>query len=245
MLVYLYIFIQFYKTPLENLAYLNVELLPEKIANSLRKAIVEGQLLPGTRLVESDLTQRFNVSRIPLREAFRVLEGEGLINIVPHRGAIVSRLRDEELVELFKVRALFEIFAVKYLAENPSPALFKKLDSIINQMRKVVSSADVSTYYGLAAEFHETLISGANNYVLAHLYGQIKGKLNRYQAALSRLPDSPRKSIAEHKKIVKFIKSGEKDLASKATQEHIEDLINRYLSSRVESGADDRAEKME
>jgi DNA-binding GntR family transcriptional regulator len=220
------------KLMFQKLTLLNVELLPEKIANTLRKAIVEGHLAPGTRLVEADLSQQFHVSRIPLREAFRVLEGEGLINIVPHRGAIVSQLRDEELVELFKVRALFEVFAVEHLTENPNPAILKKLDSIIGQMRLVIASGDVSTYYGLASEFHETLVSGANNFVLAHQYEQIKGKLNRYQAALSRLPESPKKSLAEHSKIVKHIKSGNKDLASISAKEHIDDLINRYLNSR-------------
>ena len=217
----------------QKLTLLNVELLPEKIANTLRKAIVEGHLAPGRRLVEADLSQQFHVSRIPLREAFRVLEGEGLINIVPHRGAIVSQLRDEELVELFKVRALFEVFAVEHLTENPNPAILKKLDSIIGQMRFVIASGDVSSYYALASEFHETLVSGANNFVLVHQYEQIKGKLNRYQAALSRLPESPKKSLAEHSKIVKHIKSGNKDLASISAREHIDDLINRYLNSRT------------
>jgi DNA-binding GntR family transcriptional regulator len=218
---------------LENFNFVNVELLPEKIANALRSAIVEGSLAPGTRLVETELTHQFNVSRIPLREAFRVLEGEGLINIIPHRGAVVSLLRDDEIVELFKVRALFESFAVECLTENPDAEVFKKLETIIAQMRLAVSSEDVSSYYSLAAEFHAALIAEARNTVLTNQYGQIKGKLSRYQAALSRLPDSPKKSIAEHSKIVRYIKAGDKALAAQATKQHIEDLINRYLNSRI------------
>lgn len=228
--VYLY---TIYKAMFKKLTLLNVELLPEKIANTLRKAIVEGNLAPGTKLVETDLTQQFQVSRIPLREAFRVLEGEGLINIVAHRGAIVSQLRDEELIELFRVRSLFEVFAVECLSKNPTPVILMKLDGIIFQMRSVIASGNLSTYYALASEFHETLVAGANNFVLTNQYAQIKAKLNRYQAALSRLPESPKKSLSEHSKIIKHIKSGNTELASEATKEYINDLIKRYLNSLI------------
>jgi len=228
---------------LENFNFVNVELLPEKIANALRVAIVEGSLLPGTRLVETDLTNQFNVSRIPLREAFRVLEGEGLINIVPHKGAVVSLLRDDELVELFKVRALFESFAVECLTDNPNPQTFKKLEGIIAQMRLAVGDEDISSYYRLAAEFHSALVAGANNTVLTNQYDQIKCKLSRYQAALSRLPDSPKKSIAEHSKIVRYIKSGDKELAAQATKQHIDDLINRFLFSQSKDAETNFSEK--
>jgi DNA-binding GntR family transcriptional regulator len=217
---------------LNNISFIKQGLLPDQIADVMREAIIKGVLLPGARLVENDLSKQLGVSRIPLREAFRVLEGEGLVTISPHKGAMVSELKDEELLELFTVRALFESYAAQYLADIRGASVVPYLESIIQQMKSAIGIGDIQTYCGLAADFHEALITGCKNSILIRQYEQIKVKLHRYQAALSRLSDSPQQSIFEHQKIVTFIKSGDKAQAAKATKEHIDALIIRFLDSK-------------
>ena len=213
---------------LANLELKTVELLPERIAGIIRKAIVKGELPPGTRLVEAALVKQLGVSRVPLREAFRVLEGEGLVTIHPHRGTIISELSDVELKDLFAVRALFEGYAAQTLAEYHNEEVIRGLERMIVEMKGAVSSQQFDTYYGLAGSFHEMMIGGCGNSILIRQYDQIKRQLHRYQAVMSGLPESPKKSIAEHSKIIKAIRAGDGHAAAEAAQKHIQDLVKRY-----------------
>ena len=213
---------------LTNLELKVVELLPERIAGIIRKAIVKGELLPGTRLIEAALVKQLGVSRVPLREAFRMLEGEGLVTIHPHRGTIISELSNTELVELFSVRAIFEAYAAQTLAEHGNDEVVLDLENIIIEMKIAVDNNKLDLYYRLAGQFHEILVNGCGNSILTRQYDQIKRQLHRYQAAMSGLPESPKKSIAEHRKIVKAIRAGEGQAAAEAARVHIQDLIKRY-----------------
>ena len=205
-----------------------VELLPERVAATIRKAIVDGSLPPGTRLVEAALVKQLGVSRVPLREAFRVLEGEGLVTIHPHRGTSISEISDAEMLELFAVRAIFEGYAAEILAGKPNEEVVARLERIIDGMKASVSGQRLENYYSLAGEFHEVLVEGCGNSILVRQYDQIKRQLRRYQAAMSRLPDSAEQSIVEHGAIVRAIRARDGQAAAQAARAHIEDLIHRY-----------------
>lgn len=203
-------------------------LLPERLAAALRKAIVEGSIAPGTRLVEKELAERFNVSRVPLREAFRVLEGEGLVNIHPHRGALISKLSDVEMVELFGVRAIFEAHAAEAVAAARPLAEIEQLSGMVAAMKTAVRAHDLDAYYELAAAFHDALVAASGNGILVRLYSQIKRQLRRYQAAMARLPESPTKSIAEHEAIIRRLDAGDRDGAAAAARQHVTALVERF-----------------
>ena len=101
-------------------------LLPERLADHLRDQIASGALAPGRRLVEQDLAGALQVSRVPLREAFRILCAEGLVTLSPHRGAEVSSTSQEELEELFEVRAMLESRAAVLAARRAAPQQDRK-----------------------------------------------------------------------------------------------------------------------
>lgn len=204
------------------------QLLPERIAASLREAIVAGELGPGTHLVEQDVARRFAVSRVPLREAFRVLAGEGLVTIHPHRGAMVSQVSDVELIELFSIRALLEGHAASKLASLADAPVLERLDTIIADMKSAVRRRRLEIYYALAADFHDYLVRASGGGVLEHLYGQIRRQLRRYQAVMARLPESPSASIREHTEIVEAIRRGDADAAEKSAKRHVGALVDRY-----------------
>ena len=208
------------------------ELLPERIANALRKAIVEGVLAPGTRLTEQDLSGRLGVSRVPLREAFRLLEGEGFVAIQPNRGAVVSERSDTELKELFAVRTMFEAYAVRVLTRERPTDKLAALDAMVADMKVAVRGKDVGRYARLAASFHETLIACSGNTLLAKLYGQIRLNLRRYQAVMSELPESPAKSIREHARILAAIRASDPDAAALEAESHLGALVRRFEAGR-------------
>lgn len=216
---------------IEGVEFEGRQLLPERIAAALRKAIVDGELSPGTRLVEQDIARRFRVSRVPLREAFRVLAGEGLVSIHPHRGAMVSEVSDAELGELFAVRALFEGHAVGNLATRRDPQLMTKLEAMVEDMKSAVRRRRLEAYYALAAAFHDTLVASGGGTVLQRLYGQIRRQLRRYQAIMARLPESPSRSIREHEQILAAIRAGNSARAARAAQRHVGALVDRYRTS--------------
>ena len=213
---------------LDRLSLQGSELLPERISGALRQAIVDGVLPPGARLPEQDLAAHMGVSRVPLREAFRMLAGEGLVTIQPHRGAVVSERSDAELRELFSVRAMFEAHAVRSLAGARPQDTLAALETMVTDMKSAVRAKKFDEYSRQAARFHDLMVAECGNSLLARLYDQIRTNLRRYQALMSELPESPAKSIREHEKILAAIRAGDADSAARAAQMHIGELVHRF-----------------
>jgi len=214
--------------PFGAIEYQRKELLAERIAASLRTAIIEGLLRPGTRLAETDLAQRFGVSRVPLREAFRMLEGEGIVTIQPHRGVVISELSSEEMLELFQVREMIEATAAALLATRRDAAVLKGLTAMAADRRSAVESGDLDRYYRLVASFHDALVAGSGNRMLSRMYGLIRMRLRRYQMAMTAIPDSPAQSIAEHGRILRRIRAGKAEEAARLTRDHVRALVRRF-----------------
>lgn len=204
------------------------ELLPERIAGALRKAIVNGVLSPGARLQEQELATSLGVSRVPLREAFRVLAGEGLVLIQPHRGAVVSERSDGELRELFEVRAMFESTAASLLAKARPKATLDDLDALIGAMKAAVRNRKPDEYAALAVSFHDRMVAECGNTLLGRLYRDIRTNLRRYQVLMGDLPGSPAQSIREHEKILAAIRAGNPAAAAREAGSHVGELVQRF-----------------
>ena len=189
---------------------------------------MEGRLAPGARLVEAELALSCGVSRVPLREAFRILATEGLVDLSLHRGATVRPLSETELQELFGVRMAIESFAAATLARRGDRAALARLRKLVRDMRASISAGDTGAYHQLAASFHECFVEAAGNALLAATYGQIRQRLRRYQAAMSRVPHLPRTSIAEHAAILDAIAESDAAKASALSVEHLESLVRQF-----------------
>lgn len=211
-------------------------LLPERIASTLRNAIVGSVLAPGARLEEQGLARRLGVSRVPLREAFRVLAGEGLVVIQPNRGAMVSERSESELRDLFAVRGMFEAEAARLLAlARPAPVL-DALADLIADMKRAVRAGRRDEYARLAARFHDLTVAECGNRLIAQLYSRIRTNLRRYQVLMADLPDSPAKSIREHEALLAAIRSGKSQTAARAAGKHVDELVRRFEHNRAAEG---------
>ena len=212
--------------------------LTDRLAAWLREEILQGRLAPGARLVESEIALRCGVSRVPLREAFRILFAEGLVDLSPNRGASVKLLTDTELRELFGVRVAIEAFAAGSAARRADTSCVVRLRAMVDQMRRAVMTGDMQCYSGLAAGFHECLVQAGDNHILTAMYGQIRTRLRRYQSAMSRVPQLPESSIAEHEGIVDAIGRADAVTAATLAAAHIENLVARFAPPSPMQGAE-------
>ncbi len=210
-------------------------LLPERIASTLRNAIVGSVLAPGARLEEQGLAKRLGVSRVPLREAFRVLAGEGLVVIQPNRGAVVSERSEGELRELFAVRSMFESEAARLLARSQPQAVLDALEVMIADMKRAVRARSYDEYTRIAAQFHDLMVAECGNGLIAQLYDRIRTSLRRYQLMMADLPGSPAKSIREHEIILAAIRTGKAAAAARAAEMHVGELVQRFEQRRQDT----------
>jgi DNA-binding GntR family transcriptional regulator len=204
------------------------DLLPTRLAAHLRSEIIAGRFRPGDRLIEQAIAAECGVSRVPLREAIRILAAEGLVTISPHRGASVTTLSDSELVDLFGARGAIEGAAAARAARLRPAFALAALRDVLKKMRAAVASGDLAVYYALAGDYHRLLVEAGGNSVMLRLYDQIRGQLRRYQAAMSALPDLPKRSNIEHARILLAIERGDADVARKAAEDHIESLVGQF-----------------
>ena len=204
------------------------ELLPTRLAGYLRAEIVAGRLKPGDRLVEQTIAEICGVSRVPLREAMRILATEGLIVISPHRGASVNTLSETDLVELFGARAAIEGFAAMNAALRQPKFSIGVMRKILQRMQSAVKRDDRVTYYSLAADFHNELVQAGGNAVISRMYAQIRQQLSRYQAAMSAMPDLPSRSNVEHARILRAVERGDWQSARTAAEGHIKALVDQF-----------------
>lgn len=199
---------------------LHSELMSEKIADVLRENIISGNIKGGEKLNESRLSNALNISRPPIREAFRVLATEGLITLVPRKGAFVSELSIGEVKEIYEMKSMMESFTVRLAIPLLDEKEVSKLDSINNLMEEKIKQNNFKAILKLNIEFHRKMIKMSKNEKLMHFYESIVLPIRRYQRVGLSAPTSWETSLQEHRNIVKAIKSRNIELAERLTREH-------------------------
>lgn len=171
--------------------------LSSAVAEKLREKIVQGEIQEGEQLRQDAIAQQFAVSRIPVREALRQLEAEGLITIVPHRGAVVSLLSCDEIEELFEIRAILEPEVLRVSIPNLKADDFAKAEQILETYDAALrNEGDISEWGRLNWQFHSTLYAGANRAQFMNVIRTINYNGERYirlQLYLTRALERARK----------------------------------------------------
>lgn len=194
--------------------------LRDVVADTLREQIVEGQLEPGRRLVERDLAEEYEVSRITLREAFQQLAAEGMVELVPRKGALVTELTPTAVDELFDVRVALESLAARRAAERRTDADLKRLRDILDRSAQAQQAGNQAAVATLNTEFHLAIIETARNKMLFDVSEPVRGHLRRLfwmarQVDVSTLG-------TEHEQLYSAIAQGLAELAGTIAHAHIE-----------------------
>ncbi|MCC7486182.1 MAG: GntR family transcriptional regulator [Burkholderiales bacterium] len=161
--------------------------LPDEVAARLRQLISDGNLRPGTRMYEKPLSEQLGVSRTPLREAFKVLATEGLLEIVPHRGAIIATLTLRDLDHMFTVLGALEALAGELACSNISEGALEEIRVLHEKMFKCHAARKRVEYFRINQSIHERIIDAAGNPVLSSVYASLSGRIRhaRYTPAIS------------------------------------------------------------
>jgi DNA-binding GntR family transcriptional regulator len=173
------------------------------LLNGLRALINQGELAPGARVPERALCERFLVSRTPLREALKLLASEGLVELLPNRGARVATLADEHVVHLFEVIAALEAEGGRLACERISPDALAEIQSLHHRMYAHFLRRELPDYFALNQAIHNAIIAASGNPVPVATYASLSGRITRARYMANRLhPDRWQSAVNEHKAIL-------------------------------------------
>ena len=175
-------------TPVQDVTPIARRPLHEEAADRLRDLIVQGRLVPGARLNERLLTAQLGVSRTPLREAFKVLATEGLVELLPNRGAIVSEIDPVRLAEILAVMGALEALAGEFACVNASDGQINEIRSLHHEMLANHARGDLAGYFKFNQAIHLKIVKYSGNTVLHNTYRQLNANVRRarYMANLSQ-----------------------------------------------------------
>jgi len=176
--------------------------LHEAVADRLRELIIEGALAPGAHLNERILCEQLQVSRTPLREAFRTLAGEGVIELMPNRGAVVAALSRDDLEHAFELMTALEGLAGELAAKRATAAEVRRIRSLQAEMTQAHSRRDLPAYYRLNRAIHALIVGLAGNPMLTESHSRLNARLQavRFRSNLNR--EKWDAALAEHAAMV-------------------------------------------
>ncbi|ODT57045.1 hypothetical protein ABS71_20790 [bacterium SCN 62-11] len=206
--------------------------LPSLVRDEVERMIVAGELVPGDKLNESDLAERLQVSRGPVREAFRALEESGLVRLEKNRGVFVRQLTAEEAGEIQSVRQVLEEHAMRLLAANIKDEDLENIRPLIRRMERACQEHSVDVYFALNLEFHDLLIRATGNRKLHETYQRLVNELRLYRRLLLEDSSNLECSLAEHQSILEALEARDPQRAACAMKDHIEHSLRRS-GSRV------------
>jgi len=213
--------------------------LRDVVFETLRDAIITQVLKPGERLMEIQLADEMGVSRTPVREAIRKLELEGLVVMVPRKGAYVAGVSMKDIHEVYEVRSALEMLAVTLAAERITE---EELDALERQVLRESEeedkqdSSDLNNIVYIDSSFHDIIYQAAHNQRLVQFVNILQEQLQRFRAASLSRPGRSKTALEEHKQIVEALSERNGELAAKLAREHIENAENAMISQMEERG---------
>jgi DNA-binding GntR family transcriptional regulator len=208
----------------------NAKSLEERVFLALREEILGGQFKKGDTLTEVALSTRYGVSRTPLRGALHRLAEEGLIEIVPNRGAVVIGIGREELVDIYKIRMRLEGLASREATEKISDADIERLKESVELAEFYIKRQDTEHLKELDSEFHDIIYRASGNRLLYKTLSELHGNIQFYRKRSIAVEGRLEKSISEHREILAAIERRDADEADRLTSLHIEAALENLLA---------------
>ena len=209
---------------LEESMKMNVdEYLPlrDVVFNTLRQAILTGDFLPGERLMEITLAKRLGVSRTPVREAIRKLELEGLVDMIPRKGAAVARITVSDLKDVLEVRCHLEEFAASIACDRITEEEKAQLTVALKAFEQAIEDKDLRRIAQRDVEFHDVIFRATKNKRLLQIINNLREQIYRYRIEYIKDFGYHETLVKEHKEILDAIFSGNKEAAEKIMRTHI------------------------
>jgi DNA-binding GntR family transcriptional regulator len=210
--------------------------LESEIGNALRAAIVDGEFLPGTRLIELDLAARFNVSQGTIRAALKYLQAQGLIEYRPRRGNFVITVEKSDIYEISMLRDSLEALGARLAAKRIDDAGRKALGKILQSMRTAAEAGNRKKLMELDFEFHRTVIDISGHRRLMEIYERLEGQTRMFLRLTDRFYHDPRDIPGLHEPLVEAISNGDAEAAFQLAIRHADADAEELISSMSEAG---------
>jgi DNA-binding GntR family transcriptional regulator len=207
----------------------------ERVYAELRSAILRGEYAPGERLRTAAIAERLGTSRTPVREALVLLEGDGLVELEPRRGALVRTFDPEDLIDLYEVRALLEARAAQRAATRITPQQVGDLEDVCRRAERA-GTDDLDTLLALNEEFHRIVIAAAGSPRLSAALRTVAGIPGPFKVAFWGVDEQRERSLADHREIASTLRAGSAERAETAMRLHIlnaRDYLNEVMRERV------------
>jgi DNA-binding GntR family transcriptional regulator len=205
---------------------------------ALREAIVRGDIAPNARLVESDLSTAYEMSRGAVRTALIRLEQEGLVVREPHKGARVRQVSDEEAVEILQARAVLEGLAVRLTAQRIDDAGATRLHAYLARQRELLELGDLLGASDANADLHAALLELSGHSTALRLIRALNSQTVRYQYRTILIPGRSAASVEEHAAIVRAVVAGDANGAEEAMRTHLFNVAQAVQRGLIRGGMD-------
>lgn len=205
--------------------------LRDVVFNTLRRAILKGELKPWERLMEITLADKLGVSRTPIREAIRKLELEGLVVMAPRKGAKVASITERDLNDVLEVRKGMEVLAISLACKRITGEELEKLETIEQSFQKLIESGNLTELAEMDVKFHDTIYQATNNQRLVQLLNNLREQMYRYR--MEYLKDiAVRRTLAEeHKAICRALRERDEQQAEQYVSIHIDNQQKAIIRS--------------
>ena len=204
--------------------------LRDVVFNTLRQAILRGELKPGERLMEIQLANKLGVSRTPIREALRKLELEGLVNMVPRKGAEVADITEESLRDVLEVRKALEELSVQLACEKITEEEIEELKRVAERFKDTLDDQDVTKIAEADVAFHDVIYTATDNQKLILLLNNLREQMYRYRVEYLKKEEAYPQLIAEHEELIDNISKRNKEEATRIMCEHIDNQVATVIN---------------
>ena len=206
-----------------------------EIADQLRQLIFNGELADGSRVPEKSLCDRFGISRTPLREALKVLATEGLIELLPNRGARIWKLAIEDIDEVFPIIAVLDSLAGELAVQNISHEEISEVKALHYQMAFHYTKGERREYFILNQKIHQKILMAAKNPTLVKIYNSLSGRLHRARYLANISQERLDQAMKEHEEIFLSLECRDGERLSKQLRDH---LLNKIEAIKAAIKAD-------
>ena len=196
--------------------------LRDVVFHTLRRAIMQGDLKPGERLMEIKLANRLGVSRTPIREAIRMLELEGLVTMVPRKGAQVAEITEKDLKDVLEVRIGLEELAVKFVCQRIDGRQLEDLQKAARSFEAAVRSEDLTRIAEADVNFHDMIYKATGNERLVQLLNNIREQMYRYRVEYLKDEEVRSSLVEEHNLLWRALRDRNEEEAARLTRKHIQ-----------------------
>lgn len=204
--------------------------LREQVVVLVRDAILGFRLAPGARLVERELVEQLGVSRATVREVLRQLAAEGLVTVVPQRGAFVTALSADDAADLYEMRASLEALAVRRFVQRATPEQVVDLRAAVDEIGRTADAVESHSQLYAKDRFYEVLFTGSGSEPLQQVLGGLQARVRLLRATSLAEPGRPAEAAAELAAVVDAVEDGDAERAAAACAQHIHNAARTALA---------------